>query len=409
MCDACEPIRLRKLIFRSQPFAYQSRDFLRAKAIGKLVQFRTLYTIPSTKREYGNVFLAGGVKMPALALEEGWVKVREDASRKNDSDDSQSLLDDLKAKEAAAKDNSRGIWSPGDGKVHVSYEISDPKGFVEKFKGKKMNAVVERVLAGDRMLIRFLLSPIQHVQTLVVVAGIKAPSTSRTSPTDGKVQPAEPFGVESQQFVEFRMLQRAVEVLILGLTPQNVLICSVIHPNGSIADFLLKAGLAQCIDTHSTLLGNQMGILRQAERQAKDGRLGLFKGHVDQKAGAGESDATVSRVHNADTVYIRDRAGEEKRVSISSIRQPKPKDPQQAPFAADAKEFLRRKLIGKHVKVVVDGRKAATEGFEEQDAVTILLNNKNIALQLVEAGLASVVRHGKDSSRSCPTIKATHF
>lgn len=249
------------------------------------------------------------------------------------------------------------------------------------------------------MLIRFILSPTQHVQTLVVVAGIRAPSSARTNPTDGKVQPAEPFGAEAHQFVEFRMLHRDVQVDVLGLTPQNVLVCSVIHPNGSIAEFILRAGLAQCTDTHSTLLGGKMSALRSAEREAKDARLGLFKGHVDQVISTGDTDATVSRVHNADTIYIRDKAGEERRVSISSIRQPKPKDPQQAPFQVDAKEFLRKKMIGKHIKVTVDGRKPASEGFEEQDAVTVLLNNKNVGLQLVEAGYASVVRHGKNASQ----------
>ena len=385
-----------------KPYAFQSRDFLRSMTVGKVIQFKTLYAIPSTKREYGNVFLQSGETFPAASIDEGWVKIRDDASRKNDGDESVTLLEDFKARESTAKSGTKGLWAAGPNKIQTSFEVTDPKAFVEKYNGKKVNAIVERVFAGDRMLIRLLLSPIQHIQTLVIVAGIRAPSTSRTNPTDGKVQPAEPFGAEAQQFVDFRLLQRAVTVEVLGLTPQNVLVCSVIHPNGSIAEFVLKAGLAQCMDTHSTLLGSKMSALRQAERHAKENQLGLFKGHVDQRAGISESDATITRVHNADTIYLRDRSGDERRISISSIRQPKPKDPQQAPFSAEAKEYVRKKLIGKHVKISVDGRKAASEGFEEQDAVTILLNNKNVALQIVEAGFASVVRHGKEASTRVP-------
>ena len=49
----------------------------------------------------------------------------------------------------------------------------------------------------------------------------------------------------------------------------------------------------------------------------------------------------------------------------------------------------------------MDGKKAATEGFEERDVVTIVLNNKNLALQLVEAGYASVIRHRRDDGKYC--------
>lgn len=372
---------------------------MRSKVIGKVIQFRVLYTIPSTKREYGIILTQNGEEFPAASVENGFVKLRDDAGRKDDSDESVNLIDQLKSLEPEAKAASKGLWATGAKSIQVSYEIADPKAFVEKYKGDLVDTIIERVLAGDRMLARLILSSNQHIQTFVIVAGVRAPSTSRTNPVDGKVQPAEPFGPEAQQFVEFRLLHRRLQVEILGLTPQNSLVGSIIHPNGSIAEFLLREGLAHCVDTHSTLLGSRMSKLRQAERHAKDKRSGIFKGHVDQKVGVSETDATVTRIHNADTIYVRGRSGDERRVSISSIRQPKPKDPQQAPFSADAKEFLRKKLIGKHVKIVVDGRKAATEGFEEQDAVTVTLNNKNIALQLVEAGYASVVRHGKDSSR----------
>ena len=52
------------------------------------------------------------------------------------------------------------------------------------------------------------------------------------------------------------------------------------------------------------------------------------------------------------------------------------------------------------MRVTVDGKKAASEGFEERDVVTILANNKNIALQLVESGYASVIRHRRDDGEA---------
>lgn len=365
--------------------------------VGKVVQFKILYSIPTgLKRDYGTVVLQTGESLPDASVSEGWVKLRDDAGRKDESEESKRLLDLLELEEARAKAASKGLWAPEGGKIET-YDLQNHNDFLEQWKGKSLDSIVERVVTGDRMIARLLLSATKHLQTLILVAGIRAPMTKRTNTSDGKEVPAEPFGTEAQQFVETRLLQRSVKVEVLGDSPQGQLICVVRHPNGSIAEFLLKAGLARCTDHHSTLLGGEMTVLRQAEKHAKDNKIGLFKGHVNTKdSAAGASDATVTRVQTADTIYLRNKSGTETRATLSSIRQPKPTDPKQAPFQADSKEFLRKKLIGKHVRVTVDGTKPASEGYEEREVVTVGLNNKNVALMLVEAGYASVIRHRRD-------------
>lgn len=365
--------------------------------VGKVVQFKILYSIPTgVRRDYGTVVLQTGESLPDASVSEGWVKLRDDAGRKDESEESKRLLDLLELEEARAKAASKGLWAAEGGKIE-NYDLQNHNDFLEEWKGKSLESIVERVVTGDRMIARLLLSATKHLQTLILVAGIRAPMTKRTNTSDGKEVPAEPFGTEAQQFVETRLLQRSVKVEVLGDSPQGQLICVVRHPNGSIAEFLLKAGLARCTDHHSTLLGGEMTVLRQAEKHAKDNKIGLFKGHVNTKdSAAGASDATVTRVQTADTIYLRNKSGTETRATLSSIRQPKPTDPKQAPFQADSKEFLRKKLIGKHVRVTVDGTKPASEGYEEREVVTVSLNNKNVALMLVEAGYASVIRHRRD-------------
>ena len=385
-----------------QPFAFQSREFLRSMAIGKIIQFNVLYSVPApSKRDYGIFKLQTGETFPEISVSEGWVKLRNDAASKADSQESKEALAKVEREEKRAKANSKGIWASTGGHIENVYEVPNVKDFVEQWKTKPLEAIVERVLTGDRIIARLLLSPTKHVQTMVLVAGIRAPATKRPPTADTKEQPAEPFGSEAHHFVEARLLHRKVSIEILGASPQNQLVCAVNHPNGSIAKFILEAGLARCVDHHSTLLGSQMSTLRAAEKQAKEKRLGVFQGATDTKSGGSEIDATVTRVQTADMVYVREgKSGEEKRVSLSSIRQPKPSDPQQAPFQADAKEFLRKKLIGKHVRVTIDGHKPANEGFEERDVVTIMINNKNAAVLLVEAGYASVIRHKRDDGKS---------
>ena len=236
-----------------------------------------------------------------------------------------------------------------------------------------------------------------------MVAGIRAPTTSRVNPSNGKEQPAEEYADESKCFVEDRLLQRSVDVHILGLSNSNQLVASIKHPRGSIATFVLEAGLARCTDFHSTLLGGDMAALRNAEKVAQTGKLGLFKGHVAKPAiQGGNLEVQVARIHSPDVIIIRNRAGAEKQVNVSSIRGPQTKDPLEAPFQDEAKEYLRKRIIGKHVRLSIDGLRPAVGKYEAREVATITLNDKNIGLQMVQEGWCSVVRHRHDDPDRAP-------
>ncbi|KAE8352155.1 hypothetical protein BDV28DRAFT_135639 [Aspergillus coremiiformis] len=391
-----------------EPYAFQSREFLRELLVGKVVQFNVLYTIPTgARREYGTIKLPTfEVLLPDISVQEGWVRVREEAGKRGDeSEETAALLERLRALEEHAQSEDKGVWAGAEtGRTETTYELADGKSLVEEYKNKPLEAIVERVLNGDRLVLRLLLTPQEHLQVVVAVAGVRAPAAQRVN-AEGKEQPAEPFGDEAHQFVESRLQQRKVQVSLVGVTPQGQLIATVLHPNGNIAKFLLEEGLARCHDLHGPLLGADMATFRRAEKAAKDARKGLFTGLVAPKGPAGgpvDQDYIVSRVLNADTLFIRNKAGQEKKISLSSIRQPKPSDPKQAPFAADAKEFVRKRVIGKHVKVTVNGKKPATEGYEERDVATVVSGSTNISLALVEAGYASVIRHRLDDADRSP-------
>jgi staphylococcal nuclease domain-containing protein 1 len=364
-----------------------------------------LYKIPTgANREYGLIVTPQKDLLPEQAVAEGWLKLRDDAGRKEDSDEAANLLERLTIVEARARADSKGVWAETGGRISSSSDLSDAQQFVEAHRGQDIDSIVEKVLSGDRLIVRLLLSPTEHVQTMVLLAGVRAPATQRTNPSDGMVQPAEPLGDEAQLFVEARLLQRGAKTTVLGTTPNGQLVADVKHPTqGSIAPFLLKNGLAKCTDHHTTLLGQKMGILRGAEKAARDGRLGVWKEHVAPKSSrAGEQEAIVSRVQSADTLFLRNKTGEEKRINLSSVRQPKPTDPKQSPWVAEAKEFLRKKLIGKHVKFHVDGKRPATEGYDEREMCTVTFQGKNVGLVLVENGMASVIRHRQDDPDRSP-------
>lgn len=147
-----------------EPWAFQSRDALRTLVVGKLIQFSVLYTIPNTKREYGIVYLQDGRRLPEEMISEGWLKLRDDAGRKEDSEEALQQLDKLRLLEATARSEDKGIWSSGSGRIEVSHDMGDPQAFLETWKGKTVNGIVERVLSGDRMLVRLLISATKHIQ-----------------------------------------------------------------------------------------------------------------------------------------------------------------------------------------------------------------------------------------------------
>ncbi|KXX75354.1 Nuclease domain-containing protein 1 [Madurella mycetomatis] len=384
-----------------EPFAFQSREFLRNLTVGKPVKFSVSYTIPNSGREYGTAVLQDGTELPEASVKAGWVKVREDAGRKEESEEVLDKLDKLRGLETQAKDEGKGLHAGTGGVIEVQNDLGGPK-FMNEWKGKTVDGVIERVISGDRLLVRLLLKEKKHWQVMTLIAGIRTPATERVNQSNGLTQPAEEYGNEARAFVEQRLLQRQVKIKIVGASPQGQLVAAVLHPRGNIAEFLLQEGLARCNDFHSTMLGNDMAALRAAEKQAQAARRRLHKAFVAKATDTKESDATVVKIIGADTIIVRNKAGAEKRISLSSVRGPRAGEASEAPFRDEAKEFLRKKLIGKHIRISVDGTKAATEEFEARDVATVIQGGKNIGLQLVQEGYCSVIRHRKDDTDRAP-------
>ena len=81
------------------------------------------------------------------------------------------------------------------------------------------------------------------------------------------------------------------------------------------------------------------------------------------------------------------------------------------PYAAEAKEFLRKSVIGKKVRVVPEYKRsfAATEGAaatERTFAALFLNGDKNVAVNILAEGLAQVSKHGQSDSELL-TLRST--
>ncbi|KIM75079.1 hypothetical protein PILCRDRAFT_827642 [Piloderma croceum F 1598] len=407
-----------------EPWAFESRDFLRALAVGKEISFTSTHSLPpndDVPRDFGTAEI-GGLDVGSELLKNGWTKVKE---HKRDPTE-----EDLKKKdlEIEAKGAGKGLWNPHGPKARtVQHSMpADSQAFVSEWKGKSLEALVEQVRDGSTLRVRLFMPDGEHQMANIALAGVRC---ARAASKQG--EPSEPWGEEAKFFTESRLLQRPVRVVILSLPtstatpfqtsangsappPASIFIGTVLHPAGNVAEHLVAGGLARVVDWHAGMLvsGGGMERLRAAEKSAKEKRTCLYANTPDASlAISGKAngmttnghtrnfDATVIRIWSGDQVSVVEKeGGKERRLQLSSTRGPRLADPKQAYYAQEAKEFLRKKLIGKHVKVSIDFIRPRERDFEERECATIRYGgqNANVAEQLVEKGLASVVRHKRD-------------
>uniref|UniRef100_A0ABM5GLB7 Staphylococcal nuclease domain-containing protein n=1 Tax=Pogona vitticeps TaxID=103695 RepID=A0ABM5GLB7_9SAUR len=396
-----------------EPWGFPAREFLRKKLIGKEVCFTVEYKTPQG-REYGMVYLGKdttGENIAESLVAEGLASRREGVRANNPE---QSRLAELEEQARVAK---KGLWSEGTGSHTVrdiKYTIENPRHFVDSLHQKPVNAIIEHVRDGS--VVRALLLPDYYLVT-VMLSGIKCPTFKREA--DGTETP-EPFAAEGRFFTESRLLQRDVQIVLESCHNQNIL-GTILHPNGNITELLLKEGFARCVDWSIAVYTRGAEKLRAAERYAKERKLRIWRDYVAPTANLDQKDkqfvAKVMQVLNADAIVVKLNSGDCKTVHLSSIRPPrlegegtqdknrKLRPLYDIPYMFEAREFLRKKLIGKKVNVTVDYIRPASSAtdtvpaFSERTCATVTIGGINIAEALVSKGLATVIRYRQDDDQ----------
>ncbi|CAB0001957.1 unnamed protein product [Nesidiocoris tenuis] len=225
--------------------------------------------------------------------------------------------------------------------------------FVDKLEHKPVKAVVEHVRDGST--IRAFLLPDFYYVTLMM-SGIRCPAQKLNN--DGQLDPNVPeFAEEARLFTEKRLLHQDVEIVLDSINNNNFL-GSVIHPI-----------------SNSEYVG------------------------------------TVVEVINGDALVVKKPDGTTQKIFLASIRAPRDQSVRQdqdekpaeqrrvkrplydIPWMFEAREFLRKKLIGKKVNVKVDYTQPARDNFPEKQCCTVLINNTNVAEAMLAKGLCTLIYH----------------
>merc|ERR1712088_503705 len=153
---------------------------------------------------------------------------------------------------------------------------------------------------------------------------------------------------------------------------------------------------------------------RDAEKVAKEKRVRIWRDYKPAENTLSDKEreftGKVVEVVNGDALMVK-AGGKVRKLHLASIRPPRPEDTDSSakrgpdfrplydvPFMFEAREFLRKKLIGHQVQVTVDYVQAArTEpgqgSFPEKYCCTVMIGGVNVAEALVSKGLATVVRY----------------
>ncbi|XP_034254497.1 staphylococcal nuclease domain-containing protein 1 [Thrips palmi] len=401
---------------KDEPYAWEAREFLRKKVIGEPVLF--VSEVSSNNREYGVIYLGKdiqtGENITEALVSEGLATVRRDGRAPE-----VARLIEL---EDAAKAASKGKWggNPSEHIRDIKWTIENPMAFVDKMGQKPIKAVIEHVRDGSTVH-AFLLPDFYRVT--LMISGIRAPNIPRPDENKQPDNAAGTLAEEAKYFVECLLLNRDVEV-VLESTNNNNLVGSILHEKGNIAAALLREGFARCVDWSIAHMKTGADKLRAAEREAKEKRLRIWKDWTPTNTNPGkEYAATVVEIMGGDGLMVK-IAGQSapKKIFLSSIRPPreqrpaedkseekekaplapgqrKPRPLYEVPYLFEAREFLRKKLIGKRVNIVEDYIQPPHQTFGEKVCCTVTIGGVNVAEALVSKGLATVLRYRQDDDQ----------
>ncbi|BFF99855.1 staphylococcal nuclease domain-containing protein 1 [Drosophila madeirensis] len=406
---------------KDEPWAWESREFLRKKLIGVEVTF-TFDKPANSNREYGFVWIGKdketGENVVESIVREGLVSVR----REGRPTPEQQTLIELEDQARAA---GRGKWSHNVSAVekvrNIKWAHENPAHIVDVYGGKPVKAIIEHVRDGST--VRAFLLPDFHYITLMI-SGIRCPGVKLDADGKPDLSVKVPFADEARYYVETRLLQRDVEIRLESVNNSNF-IGSILYPKGNIAESLLREGLAKCVDWSMAVMKTGADKLRAAERVAKEKRLRQWQDYQAKTPAFNSKEkdfgGTVIEVFNGDAVNVRLSNGHVKKVFFSSIRPPRDqravvgtdgeeivKAPPRGknyrplyeiPHMFDAREFLRKKLINKKVQCNLDYISPPRENFPEKYCYTVLIGGQNVAEAMVAKGLATCVRYRQDDDQ----------
>ncbi|KAF2073820.1 hypothetical protein CYY_004878 [Polysphondylium violaceum] len=405
---------------KDTPFAWESREYLRKLCIGKKVHFYVDYVAPTGKK-YITCYLESDLEnsLNKQMISSGFASLFRSASGKENKKPEYLNLIEL---ESEAISRELGIHNKNPIAINNSIRpIHTLNAFdlFNKLKGKPLSAVVEQIR--NAASYRVVIVPSFHSFT-IQLSGVQCPGYRKDA--SGTMQP-EAFAVEAETFIMKNLLHRDVQLTLDTFDKQGNLYGTVICLERDVACELLKNGLGSYVAwSGSTRSAPDQVTLKNAEQAARDAKLRIWQNFSSTPSSSDpypqEIHGKVVEIGNAGQIGIISDSRVEYKLALASVRVPnlskptdnenqQPKEKQQAIrferyWAYEAKEWLRKRLIGQRVTAKLDFVRPTikSEGVDlaEKPFYSIYLGKGNVSLGLVEAGLAKLTEHKGADNRA---------
>jgi staphylococcal nuclease domain-containing protein 1 len=373
-------------------------------------------------REYSNVY-AEGENLTHLLIKAGLATVKQ--PKEGGSGKLSSEKEELMAMENIARKAGVGMHSSDSPESHVREIDWDPSAekLFAKYKGTAIPAVINQVRDGScfRCEVQGSTGKSGKGKAFMMVnfnlAGALSPRAQlshdfKMSQHEKKLEAnpdyegdapekedATPFAAEAVAFSELRLLNREVRIVPLGMDMSNNLFGVIQFPKGDITTRLLQTGLASFVPWSAAMLNEGKDALEAAAATARAQKLRL--GTTEVVEPREEFTGKVVFVSSGDTLLIHDGTTEV-RVGLASVRAPRlgnaRRGEKDAPYAMEAREYLRSRLIGKTVRVLPEYTRK--QGATDRLFATIMHGSLNLGVGIVSDGLGEVIPHRNEEPRA---------
>ena len=167
--------------------------------------------------------------------------------------------------------------------------------------------------------------------------------------------------------MERLILHRELKVVLYQVDENSNFIGDIIDPRGNLAVQILKNGYSKLFMHNTSISAEELNDVKTAQKQAQNEKLRVWRDFVGgtvsntkNKVEKQESfEGTCIQIFSGDSFSVKNsKNGEVIRIFLSHVKAPAfaklNSSEQDKPWAWQAKEYLRKNLIGKQVKCEFD-------------------------------------------------------
>jgi staphylococcal nuclease domain-containing protein 1 len=382
-------------VSEEEPYGWDAREYLGQSVLGKVVKYTIDYKI--NEKVFGQVY-SENKNVNLDLIKNGLAKVGF-IGKYNEAMSKSEYYSKLQTAEQEAKKQKMGLWS-GDTShkrsiIGINDEQYNPNDILNKCKGKELDGLVDFVINCAVYII--------YLKDLNTYVKVNLRFVALPSAKDTVIYKA------GKAYVERLILHREVKVILYSLDENKNFTADVFDKKGSFANFVVRNGYSKLyIANNVTYTIEELNLLKQAQATAKKEKLRVWKNEKDDEetgfvvgekkpASKGESiEGVCIQVHSGDSISVKPTKGEVVRVFFSHLKAPNLAKPntneQDQPWAWQAREFLRKILVGRKVRCEFDFSRFTKENKSMSFYSVFRTDSekeKNVNIELLEQGLAA--------------------